>query len=406
MWQYIAFKTSISIVIGEALCHHIAITVRLHCILCDWGRAHPELLFTVLKSHKSGFNISMNLVQNSSSSVIKIIQLSRNISIYKNSPIYKERIMHFIDIAANLTDNMYKGEYNGSIRHTPDISVVLSRAQNVGCVRMLVTAGTLSQSREARTLCKDEPSLFSTVGVHPTRAGEMLPDPQNYVDRLFEVIEEGKDKVVAVGECGLDYDRTQFCSERDQLPGFLAQFDLAERSGLPMFLHDRNTRGDFGRIIRENRSRFSAGVVHSFTGTMEEMQQYVNMDLYIGINGCSLKTKGNLEVAAAVPSDRIMLETDCPYCEIRSTHAGYQFVKTKWPSKDKKKYSVEATVKGRNEPCQIRQVCEVLAAVRGVSEDELARSAFNNTMRVFFPKESEHMGTSPYDWSVNAVSRI
>lgn len=312
--------------------------------------------------------------------------------------------MLFCEIAANLTDRMYNGEYNGTVRHQPDLHSVLSRARDAGVVRTLVTAGTMAQSREALKLCQGEPSLFSTVGVHPTRAGEMLPDVNAYADDLISLIRHGGKKVIAVGECGLDYDRTQFCSRENQLPGFLAQFRVAEETQLPMFLHDRNTGGDFGSIIKEYRHRFTTGVVHSFTGTMEEMQLYINLDLYIGINGCSLKTAENLQVAAAVPLEKLMLETDCPYCEVRSTHAGFSHLKSKWPAKDKKKFSPDAMVKGRNEPCQIRHVCEILSAVRGVTEEEIARAAFNNSMRVFFPDEAKDMGSSPYDWSLAAVA--
>lgn len=312
--------------------------------------------------------------------------------------------MHFIDIAANLTDGMYTGMYHGTRRHPPDMDSVLSRGSAAGVVKTMVTAGTLDQSREALSLSKAYPSLFSTAGVHPTRAREMLNDPNGHCEKLLRIVKEGGQKVVAIGECGLDYDRTHFCSKEDQLPGFIAQFSLAERTGLPMFLHDRNTQGDFGRIIKENRSRFGTGVVHSFTGTIEEMRMYVGLDLYIGINGCSLKTEDNLAAACAVPLDRIMLETDCPYCEIRSTHVGSHFVKSKWPSKDKKKFCSDAMVKGRSEPCRIRQVCEVVAAARGIEEEDLARAAFNNTMKVFFPDEAENMGKSPYDLSIGAVA--
>lgn len=316
---------------------------------------------------------------------------------------FNKQVMHFIDIAANLTDDMYKGLYNGSVRHEADLSTVLSRASDGGVVRTMVTAGTLSQCSEALNLCRTDATLFSTVGVHPTRANEMRADIDSHIKKLSAIIEEGKDKVVAVGECGLDYDRLQFCSKEDQIPGFIAQFKLAEESKLPMFLHDRNTSGDFGRIVKENRHLFSTGVVHSFTGTAEEMNNYVNMDLYIGINGCSLKTEDNLNVVKQIPLDRIMLETDCPYCGVKQTHAGFHHVKSTWAAKDKKKYTADAMVKGRNEPCQIRQVCEVVAGCLNISEEDLARAAFNNTMRVFFPKEAAHMGSSPYDWSVNAI---
>jgi TatD DNase family protein len=90
-----------------------------------------------------------------------------------------------------------------------------------------------------------------------------------------------------------------------------------------------------------------------------------------------------------------------PRSGIRSTHAGFHAVHSTWPAKDKKKWSVESTVKGRTEPCHIRQVCEVVAAARRDDPADVARAAFNNSFKVFWPSEVE--GPSPYDLSVNAA---
>ena len=149
-----------------------------------------------------------------------------------------------------------------------------------------------------------------------------------------------------------------------------------------MYLHSRSTDGDFVKIITENRSRFPGGVVHSFTGTLEEMKAFVDLDLYIGINGCSLKTEENCEIVKQIPMDRIMLETDCPYCDIRNSHASSKYVKTKFPFSKKEKYNAETLVKDRNEPCTIVQVVEVVAALLGIDEEKLCELAWNNTLKM------------------------
>lgn len=188
--------------------------------------------------------------------------------------------------------------------------------------------GSLSESQAALTLARATassaslpplPALFSTVGVHPTRCGEFEENDENldaaaYFARLVAICEDGASdgKVVAIGECGLDYDRLEFCDKETQLKYFEKQFELAERTRLPMFLHNRNTDGDFygksARLVRrhtlslererdtcadlglyapaamiaKNRSRFSNGVVHSFTGSTEEALKLVDLGLYIG----------------------------------------------------------------------------------------------------------------------------
>jgi len=131
---------------------------------------------------------------------------------------------------------------------------------------------------------------------------------------------EYKHKLVAIGECGLDYDRFEYADKETQLKVFPRHFELTEEFKLPMYLHSRSTEGDFVQIVRQNRHRFTRGVVHSFSGTLEELQAFIDLDLYIGVNGCSLKTKENCEIAKLIPIERMMLETDCPYCDIRNTH--------------------------------------------------------------------------------------
>ena len=108
---------------------------------------------------------------------------------------------------------------------------------------------------------------------------------------------------------------------------FERQLDLADKFWLPLFLHCRSAHDDFIEILTKNKDKIKGGVVHTFDGTLEQAKKLIDMGLYIGINGCSLKTEANLKVAAAIPNDKIMIETDSPWCEIRKSHAGNYFLK-------------------------------------------------------------------------------
>merc|ERR1712087_267704 len=116
--------------------------------------------------------------------------------------------------------------------------------------------------------------------------------------------------------------------------------------------------------------------------------------VYIGINGCSLKTEDNLEVVRAVPCNRLMIETDAPWCGIKRTHASYPFVRTHFAQSTNKKHCADKCVKGRAEPCHIVQVLEVIAAVKGMNIDELADVVYQNTLSVFFPNEAKGLRES------------
>ncbi|KAF9159636.1 TatD DNase [Actinomortierella ambigua] len=318
------------------------------------------------------------------------------------------RAPRFIDIGINLTDSMFRGLYHGKQAHADDLALVLARATAAGVKKMIITAGTLSEAHEALKLANLNDGYYTTVGCHPTRCKEFEDHPEGpdaYFKGLEGVIQshESRGKVVAIGECGLDYDRLHFCPKEVQQKYFQRQFDLAESTRLPMFLHNRNTGNDFVEAVAKNRHRFTEGVVHSFTGTMEEMRELVALGLYIGINGCSLKTEENLQVAAAVPVEQLMIETDAPWCDIRPTHASYQHLTRlltpertdMWspPSRKKEKFAEGSMVKGRNEPCTIGQVLLVLASIRGVDPNELAEQVWKNTCKVFFPQELDEEST-------------
>ena len=278
--------------------------------------------------------------------------------------------LRFFDIAANLTDSQFRGEYYDKRTHAEDVDRVIARAASVGCEHLLIVGGYLAESSHAFEIASRSENFWCTVGVHPCRVDDVDKNggEQEYFEGLARLIEKFGSKCVAIGECGLDYDRFDYTPKELQLKYFPPHFDLAERFRLPMYLHNRNTGNDFFEIVRENRARFSTGVVHSFTGTEQELEQILALDLFVGVNGCSLKTPQNIEVVKKIPLERLMIETDAPYCEIRNTHAGASFVRTKFEQAKKEKWNAEKMVKGRNEPCQIVQVLEVLAKVLAIDE--------------------------------------
>lgn len=293
-----------------------------------------------------------------------------------------------IDIGANLTDPMFRGIYHSSLKHQDDFAFMLARAKEAGLEKMIVTGGSLEDSKEALSIAQRDLNLYSTVGCHPTRCKEFEAHeggPDAYLDELRKLASEGGSKVVAIGELGLDYDRLHFCPKETQKQFFERQLSLAQEINLPLFLHNRNSIDDFIEILRRNAGKFSSrgGVVHSFDGSPDDLQKILNMGFYIGINGCSLKTEENLEVAKMIPSNKLMIETDCPWCEIKKSHASFKYVKT-MPQKSKDAKDDKLPVKNRNEPSSLIQVLEVLASLRNEDIEQLAEQVWLNTNKLFF----------------------
>ncbi|PWN26913.1 hypothetical protein BDZ90DRAFT_221469 [Jaminaea rosea] len=322
----------------------------------------------------------------------------------------------YIDIGANLLDGMYRGKYQGKKYHEPDLDAVLSRARKANVVAQIVTSGSLSESRQSISLCSQpgKEDLYCTVGCHPTRSKEVAKHPgglKAYMAALDELLTEHSKhnggRVVAVGECGLDYDRLFFSTEEEQKPVFEAQLDLAIKHRLPLFLHNRNSTNDFLAILEPRLEELKgmaasptpahrAGVVHSFTDSREEMDRFLSLGFYISVNGCSLKTEDQLTTIAACPLDRLMLETDAPWCSLKASHAsakhkghyGQDWKDIYEPAAVKREKKDVAgnegkMVKDRNEPCAIGQVSGVVARLKGADVRQLAEVCERNTRWVF-----------------------
>ncbi|KAK1245214.1 hypothetical protein MKX08_004843 [Trichoderma sp. CBMAI-0020] len=373
-------------------------------------------------------------------------------SLEPGSQLYKPR---YIDIGINLADPIFRGKHRGVQRHPDDLKDVIGRAKEVGCTKLIVTGSDFTSSHDSLELAKEfRRSAIFCKGGHGRHEEHVAPcepeDPEEIehqaepdAETSAKVIEQftafltdtrssGEGHLVAVGEFGLDYDRLNFCSKAAQLHSFEAQLKVVAslQPQLPLFLHSRAAHRDFVDLLKgafgEKLERLEkGGVVHSFTGTIEEMKELMDLGLHIGVNGCSLKTEENLAMVKEVTLDRIMLETDGPWCEVRPSHAGYQYLiekkpepeqpapnvvaqapagaaqqQSKQPKKQKnqkkesevpdrfkivkkEKWQEGAMIKGRNEPCTIERVAKIVAAVKGVTIEELCEASWKNTVSVF-----------------------
>jgi TatD DNase family protein len=321
-----------------------------------------------------------------------------------------------LSIAVNLTDPVFRGRYRGHQKHIDDLSHVLERSRRAGVDSMIITGGSLSESKLALHLAKEH-NLYATVGCHPTRSTEFEKDPSGYLQALDELVGahlSGPGRAVAIGECGLDYDRTHFASADIQRKHFRSQLVLAKKYHLPLFLHSRAAHDDFVQILREEGFGEDGGravggrggVVHSFTGSIKDANDYVKMGFHIGINGCSLKTEDNLAAVKSIDRQRIMFETDAPWCSMTSTQASRRHIDS-LPADLRELYLPPAVraeafvpgrpVKGRNEPSAIGAVAWVVHKVKEeASFQDFVDQGWKNTVELFglAVNSAEHIGTS------------
>jgi TatD DNase family protein len=247
-----------------------------------------------------------------------------------------------------LDDRFMNGIYRGTYRHESDLDAIIERASQVGVQKIIITCGTIEESRQAIPTVRQFNTKYAaihpiqfycTVGVHPTRCQQVFVDQitttsngsnnpidatikkndDELIEELIDIAIDGmKDNtVIAIGEIGLDYDRLEFTSMEVQKKYFILQLQtLAKQTKLPLFLHNRNVGTDLFDILKENQDCWhhgdgGGGVVHSFDDTIELANQLINeLNLYIGLNGCSLRTQQNLDTVTQLPLQRILLETE------------------------------------------------------------------------------------------------
>jgi len=246
-----------------------------------------------------------------------------------------------IDIGVNLTHRSFAS----------DLPAVLGRARAAGVVHMVVTGTSLPGSTRAVELAVAHAGLLSaTAGVHPHDAKHWDADAPQRLAALA-----GRPQVLAIGECGLDFDR-DFSPRPDQERCFAAQLELAVTTGLPVFLHERKAHARFVEILAEHRPKLCDAVVHCFTGTKAELHRYLDLDCHIGITGWICDERRGLhlrELVRSIPASRLMIETDAPFLTPRDLKPAPK----------------------RNEPHLLAHVAKAVAAARGESVEALAASS-------------------------------
>jgi TatD DNase family protein len=256
-----------------------------------------------------------------------------------------------IDIGSNLTHTSFAA----------DLDQVLERAHAAGVARQIVTGADLASSRAAAVLTAQHVGrLWSTAGVHPHHAAELVPARHEELRELLRL-----PRVVAAGECGLDYFR-DFSPRPAQRAAFIAQLEIAAACGKPVFLHQRDAHQDFAAILTEHRSRLAGGVAHCFTGGPPELEVYLALDLSIGVTGWVCDERRGMALRESVPRiplERLMIETDAPYLLPRDL--------------------TEKPASRRNEPAYLPHIARVVAALRGESPEDLARATTRNAVRFF-----------------------
>ncbi len=260
--------------------------------------------------------------------------------------------VELIDIGANLTHASFAS----------DLELVIGRATAAGVTQKIVTGADVASSKQAFRLTVAYPqALFSTAGIHPHHASSFDPSLNEI---FFDLLSHSA--VVAVGECGLDYYR-DVAPRPVQRAAFIAQLEIAAKVCKPVFLHQRDAHHDFLSIMKEHRANLVGGVAHCFTGSLLELEDYLALDLAIGITGWICDERRGLElrqVVTHIPDNKLMLETDSPYLLPRDLQP-----------KPKSR---------RNEPSFLPHIAATVAAARSQSLEKLAAHTSDNARRLFF----------------------
>jgi len=242
-----------------------------------------------------------------------------------------------IDTHAHLNFNAFKDDFDQVIKRSLD-----------GNVWMINVGSNFKTSKRAVEIAEKYKGVYAAIGLHPIHAEEEFD-----IEKYKELAKS--DKVVAIGEIGLDYYKDYGLFKEKQKEVFLQQLDLAKELELPVIFHCRMAHNDLLEILKGTKFQ---GVIHCFTGDWRQAKEYLDMGFYLGVNGILYRL--NLkEVIEKIPLDRILIETDCPYLT---------------PPKSETE---------RNEPIFLKYIVQEIAKIKNLDFQKVAQAATKNAKRLF-----------------------
>lgn len=236
-----------------------------------------------------------------------------------------------------------------------DLVEVIDRARKEGVGHMVVVGFDRPTIEKAMELIKRYDFLYASIGWHPVDAIDMRDEDLDWIEELAK-----HPKVVALGEMGLDYHWDK-SPKNVQKEVFRKQIRLAKRIKLPIVIHNREATADIIDVLREENAAEVGGIMHCFSGSAETAKECLDLNFYISLGGpvTFKNARKPKEVAEAVPLERLLIETDCPYL---APH----------PYRGK-----------RNEPAYVKLVAEQIASLKGLTYEEVANATTDNAKRIF-----------------------
>ena len=258
---------------------------------------------------------------------------------------------NLFDIACNFSSD----------RFDKDLDEVIQRAKEKKVTKFLVVSASLKDVEKVHQIyLNNKDSCFFTIGVHPHHANEFNLSSSKEIKYLIE-----KYKPHSVGETGLDFFRN-ISSYEEQLFAFEEQIKIAIDNNQPLFLHQRDAHADFMKVVKKYKDNIPKAVLHCFTGTQKELDDYLNMGFYIGLTGWICDERRNVDLRKSlinIPVEKLMIETDCPYLIPRNLD-------------DKPKNN-------RNEPSYLPHIAKEIASLVNIDVNKFVEVTYANSINFF-----------------------